>query len=272
MRLLSCLQLYVLVCVLQPALARGQAPPKRELVLQAPPATSVNSVAVSSDGSLVATAAGEGGVRLYDATTGEFLRAIGAAGDRGVSFSSGGRTLSAAGFHMDKQVGIFDVQTGKRVQALPGLTEWEAYAAAVSPDGRLLASAGADKRILVWDLATEKLRHEIKDLVFPISALAFSPDSKTLASGSTDKTIKLWDVEKGSERTTLKGHTNWVTRWPSRPTDAPWPRAATTRPSASGTQTPETRRAFWKHTAERFALWPSARMVRCSPPEAETNS
>ena len=60
-------------------------PPK--LVLQAPPAASVNSVAVSPDGSLVATAAGEGGVRLYDAKTGALIRTIGEAGDRSVTFS-----------------------------------------------------------------------------------------------------------------------------------------------------------------------------------------
>src|SRR6266516_552788 len=57
--------------------------PHYKLVLQAPPATPVDSVTVSPDGSLVATAAGEGGVRLYDARTGEMLRVIVEAGDRG---------------------------------------------------------------------------------------------------------------------------------------------------------------------------------------------
>src|SRR5438128_200784 len=67
--------------------ALGASPPpdpRYKLVLQTPPATSVNSVSISPDGSLVATAAGEGGVRLYDAKTGALLRAIGEAGDRSV--------------------------------------------------------------------------------------------------------------------------------------------------------------------------------------------
>ena len=120
--------------------------PRLKLVLQTPPAASVDSVAVSPDGSLVATAGGEGGVRLYDARTGALVRTVGEAGDRGVSFSPDGRTLSAAGFHMDKLVGVFEVTSGRRVRALAGHTEWEAYAAALSPDGKLLASAGADRR------------------------------------------------------------------------------------------------------------------------------
>src|SRR5215831_14812195 len=98
------------------ALGAEPGPDRRALVLQAPPVVSVNSVAVSPDGSLVATAAD--GVRLYDARTGAFLRAIGDAGDRGVVFSPDGRTVAAAGFHLDKLVGIYDVQTGRRVQNL----------------------------------------------------------------------------------------------------------------------------------------------------------
>jgi WD40 repeat protein len=210
MRTLYRLLSLVVGCAILASPTFADSPQKRELVLQAPPATSVDSVAVSPDGSLVATGAGEGGVRLYDARTGALLRTIGAAGDRGVSFSPDGKTLSAAGFHMDKLVGIFDVQTGERVRTLAGLTEWEAYAAAVSPDGKLLASTGTDKQILVWELSTGKLLHQIKDQIFPISALAFSPDSATLASGGGDKLVRLWDSASGKLRLSLAGHGGWI--------------------------------------------------------------
>src|SRR5262245_50660759 len=192
------------------AACAGPPEPKLKLVLQTPPAASVNSVTVSPDGSLVAAGGDEGGVRLHDAKTGALVRAIGGAGDRGVSFSPDGRTLTAAGFHMDKLVGVFDVKSGKRIQTLAGHTEWEAYAAALSPDGRLLASAGADRQILVWDLATGKLRHQMKNQPFKVSALAFSPDSSTLSSGSGDKLVRLWDTATGRLRRSLAGHGGWV--------------------------------------------------------------
>jgi WD40 repeat protein len=187
------------------------APPKpeRQLVLQTPPAGSVDSVAVSPDGSLVATAAGEGGVRLYDAKTGAFLRTIGG-GDRGVVFSPDGRLLTAAGFHMDKLVGVFDVQSGKRVLTLPGQTEWEAYATAVSPDGKLLASTATDKQILVWELPSGKLRLQLKDLKEKLAALAFSPDSATLAGAGGEKLIHLWDTTTGKLRRSVAGHRDWI--------------------------------------------------------------
>ena len=181
-----------------------------KLVLQSPPATAANSVAVSPDGSLVATAAGEGGIRLYDARRGTLLRTLGEVGDRCVRFSPDGRYITAAGFHMDKLVGVFDVQTGKRVLALAGQTEWEADATAFSPDGKLLASTGTDKQILVWELATGKLRHQLKNQPFRIAAIAFSPDSATLAGGGGDKQVRLWDMATGQLRSSLAGHRDWI--------------------------------------------------------------
>src|SRR5262245_61809486 len=188
------------------------APPKPEyqLVLQTPPATGVSSVAVSPDGSRVATAAGEGGWRLYDAQTGNLLRVIGEAGDRCVVFSPDGKALTAAGFHMDKLVALWDVQSGKRLRTFAGQTEWEADATAISPDGKLLASTGVDKQILVWEIASGKLRHHLKDQPARLAALAFSPDSATLATGGGDKVIRLWDMTTGKPRQSVTGPRDWI--------------------------------------------------------------
>ena len=58
-------------------------PSQPELVLQAAPEASVTSVAVSPDGSLVATSSFDGRVRVHDARTGALLRAIGSDTERG---------------------------------------------------------------------------------------------------------------------------------------------------------------------------------------------
>ena len=182
--------------------------PKYKLVLQAPAVVAVSSVAVSPDGSLVAVGAGVE-LCLYDAKTGAPVRALGWTGGSSAVFSPDGRSVATAGFHMDKLVGIYDVRTGKRRKTLAGHTEWEADACAFSPDGKLLASTGVDKQILVWDIATGVLRHRLADQPFRVAALAFSPDSGTLACGG-DKTVRLWDMADGRLRRTLAGHRNWV--------------------------------------------------------------
>src|SRR5205085_2491168 len=85
------------------------APPelKYKLVPQTPPSTAVTSVTVSPDGSLVATASGEGGVRIYEAQTGKLLRVLGEVGDRCAVFAPDGQSVTAAGFHMDKLVALW---------------------------------------------------------------------------------------------------------------------------------------------------------------------
>jgi WD40 repeat protein len=203
----------LVACLLAPITFDRSSPaappePRYKLVLQAPPTTSVDSVAVSPDGSLVAAASGDG-VRLYDAKTGDFLRTIGDAGDRSVVFSPDGRWLTAAGFHMDKLVGLWDVRTGGRVRTFAGQAEWEADATVVSQDGKLLASTGTDRQILVWDTATGQLKLRLGDQPHRTPALAFSPDGSLLAAGG-DRDVRLFDSATGKLRHELTSDAGWI--------------------------------------------------------------
>lgn len=56
---------------------------------------------------------------------------------------------------------------------------------AFANDGRYLASAGADKNVLVWDLAHGHLLGIFGEHAERIEALAFSRDGNILVSGKT---------------------------------------------------------------------------------------
>jgi WD40 repeat protein len=78
-------------------------------------------------------------------------------------------------------------------QVLRGHTE-EVFAAAFHPDGTRLATAGRDRAVWLWDLATGQEVSRLQGHTSYVWSLAFSPDGTTLVSGSGDFTVRLWDT------------------------------------------------------------------------------
>jgi WD40 repeat protein len=65
-----------------------------------------------------------------------------------------------------------------------------------SPDGRMLASAGDDRTIRLWDSRTHRqVGAPLTGPEGPIREVAFSPDGHALASAGDDGTIRLWNAD-----------------------------------------------------------------------------
>jgi WD40 repeat protein len=84
------------------------------------------------------------------------------------------------------------------------------YAMTFRPDGQVLATAGYDRLIKLWDAAGGQELRVLKDHSDTVYGLAFSPDGKRLASGSADRAVKVWDAGTGARLATLADATDWV--------------------------------------------------------------
>jgi sugar lactone lactonase YvrE/mono/diheme cytochrome c family protein len=169
------------------------------------PKRSIQAVAFSARAGLIAVGR-YGEVELLKPSSTEVLRKLGGFTGKvnAVAFSPDGQTVYAAG----GEAGIIGIVRSWRTEDGAPLHAFEghldaAYALALSPDGKRLATGAYDQKIRLWDTTTGRETAVLKGHNGAINGLAFRPDGQVLASASSDRTVKLWSVATGQRLDTL---------------------------------------------------------------------
>lgn len=181
----------------------------------------VNAIAISPNGQIAVTAAGDRALKVEVPSADSTLKVwdlrwgaqkhplIGHEhGVTAVAITPDGQKAVSAS--RDQTLKVWDIQHGTKLHDLKGHEKWVS-SVVITPDGHRAVSASGDKTLKVWDIDRGTPIQTLRGHNDQIWTVALTPDGKRAISASADRTLKVWDIEQGKELYTLAGHAAWVT-------------------------------------------------------------
>ena len=101
----------------------------------------------------------------------------------------------------DKMIMVWGVDGAKMFAAEAHTSSVTAHA--MTHDGKLGITAGADKKIKLWDTMAAKLSKDIDAHASGVTSIFVSSDDKKLYSGGADKNVKIWSLPDGKLEKTI---------------------------------------------------------------------
>ncbi len=168
-------------------------------------ADKVLAVAYSADGKLLASAAMDGTIRVWDVAAARPVCDLrGHTNDvNELAFSPDGRLLASAAD--DSSVRLWTLDGSAEPRVLANFSNLAAYGVAFSPDGSLLAVACEDSKVRLWNTHDWTLSQTWSAHTKRVNQVAFSADGSRLVSCSSDGTVCIFSVERGEVLVTFEG-------------------------------------------------------------------
>ena len=163
-------------------------------------------IAVNAKGTLLVTSAFQGPMYVWDVTRGGRGEDLPKSESiRGVAFSPRDDVVVGGGY--GNTFTVWDLDGGRKEYRIPKVTEQsDAWAVAVSPDGKRVVTGHMDSSITVWDIARKKQIHDFYVQDQSTHAAAFSPDGTVIATAHQNGKVYLWDAETAIEVAILGPH------------------------------------------------------------------
>jgi WD40 repeat protein len=156
-------------------------------------------MALAPNDNLLATGGKDTHVYIFDLRTRKRAHDLKHPGEvNGLAFTPDSRHLATG--CRDSRIRIFDAKTGERVALVKGHERGTVTDLQFTSDGKLLASAGVDGTVHLWDVSDLKNPSEkevLKAHTGPAFGVAISPDDRWLVSAGWDEQIKMWDLKTG---------------------------------------------------------------------------
>ncbi|MCP4783825.1 MAG: hypothetical protein GY903_19535 [Fuerstiella sp.] len=130
-----------------------------------------------------------------------------------LAFSPDGTTLAVGGGEASRsgELTLWNVADGKLVRTFEDAHSDTVYGVDFSGDGKLLASAAADKFVKVFELSTGKHVRSYEGHTHHVMDVSWKGDRTALASAGADNAIKVWNAETGEQSRTITTYKKQVT-------------------------------------------------------------
>ena len=199
-------------------------PPMPASVLKQTPlytakASSISALGAAPWSPLIAVG-GQRQVALYHSQTGQLLGILPfpEGEPQSITFSRDGKLILIGGgrHSVDGFAVLCDLATGNRIAKVGDELDI-VMAADISDDNRLIAVAGPQKMVRVYDTLTGELKWEQKKHTDWIYAVRFSPDGLLLATADRAAGLVIWESATGKMYADLQGHKNEIRSLAWRP-------------------------------------------------------